>query len=418
MRLVEQHIIKKSNSMYKEIDEISFLSKNLYNKANYVVRQEFISTTKQKEEGKVSNANWIRYNQLQKQLQNEKDYDYSKLPAKVSQQVLKLLDKNWLSFFESIRDWKKNPSKYKGIPALPRYKHKTKGRGILIYTIQAISNKELRSNVVRLSGTEIRIRTKQDSKAIQQVRVVPKIGHYVVEVVYEKKEVIYENIDKNKIAGIDLGLNNLLAVTSNQNKVKPLLINGRPLKSMNQYYNKKKAKLQSYVGDKSSNRLEKLTNKRNRKIKDYLHKASRFVVNHFISNGIGVVVIGKNTQWKTEINIGKRNNQSFVNIPHAKLIDMITYKSKLIGIDVIVTEESYTSKCSFIDSEPIKKHENYLGKRVKRGLFISNNKTKINADCNASGNIIRKEIPTAFDGYGIEGVVVSPIKVNLYKKVA
>ena len=335
--------------MYKEIDEISFLSKNLYNKANYVVRQEFISTTKQKEEGKVSNANWIRYNQLQKQLQNEKDFDYTNIPAKVSQQVLKLIDKNWVSFFESIRDWKKNPSKYKGIPALQRYKHKTKGRGILIYTIQAISNKELRGNIVRLSGTEIRIRTKQDSKAIQQVRVVPKIGHYVIEIVYEKKEVIYTNIDKNKIAGIDLGLNNLLAVTSNQNKVKPLLINGKPLKSMNQYYNKKKAKLQSYVGDKSSNKLEKLTNKRNRKIKDYLHKASRFVVNHFISNGIGLVVIGKNTQWKTEINIGKRNNQSFVNIPHAKLIDMITYKSKLVEIDVIITEESYTSKCSFID---------------------------------------------------------------------
>jgi IS605 OrfB family transposase len=403
--------------MYKDIDEISFLSKNLYNRANYVVRQEFISTSKQKEEGKVSNANWIRYNQLQKQLQNKKDYDYSKLPAKVSQQVLNLLDKNWVSFFQSIRDWKKNPNKYLGKPSLPKYKHKTKGRGVLIYTIQAISKKELRSNIVRLSGTEIRIRTKQDSKAIQQVRIVPRIGHYIIEVVYEKKEVIYENIDNNKIAGIDLGLNNLLAVTSNQNKVNPLLINGRQLKSMNQYYNKKKAKLQSYVGDKSSNRLEKLTNKRNRKVKDYLHKASRFVVNHFILNGIGLVVIGKNTQWKTEINIGKRNNQSFVNIPHAKLIDMITYKSKLVGIDFIVTEESYTSKCSFIDLEPIKKHENYLGKRVKRGLFISNNKTKINADCNASGNIIRKEIPNAFAD-GIEGVVVRPIKINLYKKVA
>jgi IS605 OrfB family transposase len=403
--------------MYKEIDEISFLSKNLYNRANYVVRQEFISTSKQKEEGKVSNANWIRYNQLQKQLQNKKDYDYSKLPAKVSQQVLKLLDKNWVSFFQSIRDWKKNTSKYLGKPSLPKYKHKTKGRGVLIYTIQAISKKELRSNIVRLSGTEIRIRTKQDSKAIQQVRVVPKIGYYIIEIVYEKKEIIYENIDKNKIAGIDLGLNNLLAVTSNQNKVNPLLINGRQLKSMNQYYNKKKAKLQSYVGDKSSNRLEKLTTKRNRKIKDYLHKASRFVVNHFISNGIGVVVIGKNTQWKTETNMGKRNNQSFVSIPHARLIDMITYKLKLVGIDVIITEESYTSKCSFIDLEPIKKHENYLGKRVKRGLFISKNKIKINADCNGSGNIIRKEIPNAFSD-GIEGVVVRPIKVNLYKKVA
>lgn len=403
--------------MYKEIDEISFLSKNLYNRANYVIRQEFISTTKQKEEGKLSNANWIRCNQLQKKFQNEKDYDYTKLPAKVSQQVVKLLDKNWVSFFQSIRDWKKNPSKYKGIPALPKYKHKTKGRGVLIYTIQAISKKELRSNIVRLSGTEIRIRTKQDSKAIQQVRVVPKIGYYIIEIVYEKKEVIYENIDKKKIAGIDLGINNLLAVTSNQNKLKPLLINGRPLKSMNQYFNQKKAKLQSYVGDKSSNRLAKLTNKRNRKIKDYIHKASRFVVNHFISNGIGVVVIGKNNHWKTETNMGKINNQAFVNIPHARLIDMITYKCKLVGIDVILTEESYTSKCSLIDAEEMKHQEKYLGKRKCRGLFVSKNKIKINADCNGSGNIIRKVIPNAFAD-GIEGVVVRPIKINLYKKVA
>lgn len=420
MQLAERHIINKNHSFFKELDLIAFLSKNLYNKANYIIRQEFISTSKEKELGSRSKANWIRYNQIQKQLQNEKDFDYTKLPAKVSQHVLRLLDKNWVSFFKSIRDWNKNQSKYTGQPKLPKYKHKNNGRNILTYTTQAISKKELNNGFVLLSGTSIKIRTKQTN--IQQVRVVPKIGHYVIEIIYTKKEEKYENLDINKIAGIDLGLNNLATVTSNVNSLKPIIINGRPLKSINQYYNKKKAKLQSFLGDKTSNKLIKLTNKRNRKVENYLHKSSRLIVNHLIKNNIGKVVIGKNKQWKTDINIGKRNNQSFVNVPHAKFIQMIQYKCKLVGIEVIITEESYTSKCSFIDFENLSKHDNYLGKRKHRGLFISKNGTKINADCNGSGNIIRKEFPNVFTD-GIEGVVVHPIRVNLeefnsYKKVA
>lgn len=421
MQLSERHIINKNHLFYNELDSIGFLSKNLYNKANYIIRQEFISTSKEKELGKRDKSNWIRYNKLQKQLQDDKDFDYYNLPSKVSQHVLRLLDKNWVSFFKSIRDWKKNPSKYTGQPSLPKYKHKTKGRGVLIYTIQAISKVELKKGFVLLSGTKIRIRTKQNINTIQQVRVVPKIGHYVIEVIYNKQEVINEKINKNRIAGGDLGLNNLVAITSNQ-KVVPLLINGRPLKSINQFYNKKKAQLQSYVGDKTSNRLTKLTNKRNRKVDNYLHNASKLIVDHLFLNEFGVFIIGKNKQWKTEINIGKRNNQAFVNIPHARFIQMIQYKCKLVGIEVIVTEESYTSKCSFIDNEEMKHQEEYLGRRKYRGLFISKNKIKINADCNGSGNIIRKEFPNAFAD-GIEGVVVRPIMINLksghhYKKVA
>jgi len=420
MQLAERHIINKNHAFYKELDAISFLSKNLYNKTNYIIRQEFILTSKEKESGKRDKANWIRYNEIQKKLQNEKDFDYKQLPAKVSQHVLKLLDKNWTSFFASIRDWKKNPSKYTGQPSLPKYKDKKYGRGVLIYTIQAISKKELLNGFVLLSGTNIKIKTKKTD--VQQVRVVPKINHYVIEIIYNKQEVKNENLDIKKIAGIDLGLNNLATVTSNINSLKPIIINGRPLKSINQYYNKKKAKLQSFVGDKTSNRLIILTNKRNRKVDNYLHKSSRIIVDYLVSNNIGTLVIGKNKQWKTEINIGKRNNQAFVNIPHARFIQMIQYKCKLIGIEIIITEESYTSKCSFIDFETLNKHDNYLGKRKYRGLFISKNGVKINADCNGSGNIIRKEFPNVFTD-GIEGVVVRPIRINLkefesYKKVA
>ena len=417
MQLVERHIIKKNHSFYKEIDSICFLSKNLYNRANYIVRQEFINTSKEKELGKRENANWIRYHSLQKQLQNSNDFDYQNLPAKVSQQVLRLLDKNWVSFFSSIREWKKNPSKYLGRPTLPKYKDKKNGRNILVYTIQAISKTELKKGIVKLSGTEIKVKTKQRFESIQQVRIIPKIEYYIIEVIYNKQEVKNEKLDKNKIAGIDLGLSNLATVTSNQNNIKPLLINGRPLKSINQFFNKEKAKLQSFVGNKSSKRLIRLTNKRNFKVDNYLHNASKFIINHLLNNEIGTVVIGKNELWKTNINIGRKNNQSFVNIPHSRFIHMIEYKCKMIGIDVIITEESYTSKCSFIDFEPIKKHENYLGKRKHRGLFVSNKGIKINADCNGSGNIIRKEFPNAFAD-GIEGVVVRPLRITPYKTAA
>jgi putative transposase len=412
MQLVERHIINSNHSLFKEIDAVAFLSKNLYNKANYIIRKEFIRTRKEKENGNLKNANWIKYRELQKVLQDDKDIDYTSLPAKVSQHVLKLLDKNWKSFFASIRDWKKNPQNYIGRPNLPKYKNKTKGRNTLCYTIQAISKIKLRNGVVHLSGTKISIKTKQNPADIKQVRIVPRIGHYIIEIVYNKKEVKNENLDKKRIAGADLGLNNLAAVTSNQ-KVQPLLINGRPLKSINQYYNKKRAKFQSFVGDKSSNRLVKLTNKRNRKVDDFLHKASKEIVDHLQSNCFGTFIIGKNKQWKTHINIGKKNNQAFVNVPHARFIEMIQYKCKIVGIEAIVTEESYTSKCSFIDSEEMKHQEKYLGTRSHRGLFISKNKVKINADCNGSGNIIKKVIPTAFDSNGIEGVVVSPKLVNL-----
>ena len=410
MKLVEKHNIKENHPFFEEIDAIAFLSKNLYNKANYIIRQEFINTSKEKEAGKREKASWIRYGKIQKTLQDEKAIDYTKLPAKVSQQVLRLLDKNWASFFKSIRAWNKKPSAFTGRPKLPKYKDKKNGRNILTYTIQAISKKELKNGIIALSGTNIKIKTKQKAKTIQQVRIIPRISHYVIEVVYNK-EIIQADVNKNRIAGLDLGVNNLAAVTSNQNVI-PLLINGKPLKSMNQYYNKKKAKLQSFVGDKSSNRLRTLTNKRNRKIDDYLHRASKYIVKHLVENGFGIVVIGKNKQWKTEVNMSDKNNQNFVNIPHARFIEMIEYKCELVGIEVRTREESHTSKCSFIDEEEIKHHDKYIGKRRPRGLFTSKNKIKINSDCNGSGNIIRKEFPNAFAD-GIQGVVVSPLRIDL-----
>ena len=403
MRVVEKHNISKNHKYFKEIDMLCFFSKNLYNQANYIIRQSFIKEKK-----------YLNYNEVQKILQTHETY--KNLPSKVSQQILMILDKNWKSFFKSIKEYVKKPNKYLGKPKLPRYKDKIKGRNILVYTIQAISKKEIKKGIVKLSGTNISIKTEQEK--IQQIRVVPRNNEYVIEIIYEKGEE-ESNLNKGNFISIDIGLNNLATITSN--KINPLIVNGRVLKSVNQFYNKEKAKLQSFIGDKgTSKRIIKLTNKRNKKVSDYLHKSSRYIVNECLKQDIGTIIIGKNENWKQDINIGSKNNQSFVNIPHSTFIKMIEYKSKLLGISVILTNESYTSKCSFIDNEPLVKQSNYLGKRVKRGLFKSANGIKINADVNGSLNIARKVIPNVDINNliltkGIEGIVVFPVRINPYK---
>ena len=231
-----------------------------------------------------------------------------------------------------------------------------------------------------------------------------------IEIVYDKDEV-NEAVDINRYASVDIGVNNLITLIDTamaEEDRPPQIINGRPIKSINQFYNKKRASLQSSmskIGKKISRALIHLTDWRNERIFDYMHKASRFVVNHCLANNVGQIVIGKNSGWKQEINIGKRNNQNFVSIPFDKLIKQIQYKarseaerrsgfSQLVGIKVTITAESYTSKCSALDLEAIGKHEDhaYAGKRVKRGLFRSASGLLINADVNGALNILRQVI--------------------------
>ena len=402
--LVERHYIKPTHEFYQECDQLSFKAKNLYNATNYIIRQEFIF-----------NKLYTGCFDTQKIVQTEDVY--KELPAKVSQQTLRLLDRNWKSFFKSIKEYIKHPDKYTGKPSLPRYKDKLKGRSSVIYDKQAIGKRELRKGYVKLSGTNIRIKTSKSN--IKQARIIPRNNEYIIEIVYEQ-EVSDLHLNKNNFISLDIGLDNLAAITSNKSGFVPVLINGRVLKSFNQFYNKKKAILQSYVGERgTSNRIRRLTNKRNKKIDDYLHKASSHIIDICMFHDIGTIVIGKNKQWKTEINIGARNNQNFVNIPHARFIDMITYKAELVGIEVKLTEESYTSKCSFIDDEALCKQDKYAGRRVKRGLFKSAEGIKLNADVNGSYNIARKAIPNfsvrSIEN-GIEGVAVSPVRVTPYQR--
>ena len=408
MQLAERHIIKSTEHRFAEIDELAFKSKNLYNAANYVIRQSF-----------TYGWGYINYNEMNRLMKSHQAY--KAMPAKVSQQILMVLDKNWKSFFEAVKAYKIDSSQFTGRPKLPKYKDKAKGRNILIYTIQAISSKQLKKGIIQLSGTEILIKTKVNPARICQVRLVPKCDSYVIEVIYDEPESTASN--DILAASIDLGLNNLVALTSNQPGFIPLLINGRPLKSINQFYNKRSSHLQSQLkgSRKSSPRIQRLTRCRNQKVDNYLHHASRLIIGILVAKQIGTLVIGKNAHWKTEIDLGKQTNQNFVGIPHARLIQMIEYKARLVGMKVIVQEESYTSRSNFLNLDPIPVYGHtgaddmvFSGKRIKRGLYKTSVGQSINSDVNASYNILRKAIPNAFSN-GIESCVVQPRRVNPLK---
>ena len=373
MILSERHIIKNSE-LFNELDNMCFLSKNLYNKGLYIVRQHFFNTEK-----------YLNYNTLENILKKSKDVDYYALPTKVSQQILMVLDNNFKSFFKLLE--KKKKGVYKEKVKIPKYLDKD-SRNLLIFTSQAISKKFIKNGIIKLSNVKSTIKTKV--KTIKQVRIIHKGNHIVVEVLYEKQS--KDIVTNNRYAAIDLGLNNLATISSNVTK--PFIVNGKPLKSINQYYNKTKSNLQSKLknNEKSNKRISSLNLKRNNKINDYLHKSSTFIVNYLVSNNISMLIVGHNKEWKQNIKIGKKNNQNFVSIPHSRFKELLKYKCELEGINYIEIEESYTSKCSFLDNEEICKHTSYKGKRVKRGLFKSNDGTLINADVNGSLNILKKVV--------------------------
>lgn len=288
MRLVERHIIKVGHQFYKEIDDLAWRSKNLYNYANYLVRQSFILENKYLNNAAVFHL--VKHHE-----------SYTALPRKVSNQVLMVLHRNWKSFFEAQKAYKQNPSRFQGRPKLPKYKDKDKGRNLVIYELGAISKPLLKKGVIKLSQTEISFPTKAND--VKEVRLIPQCWQYVIEVVYSQ-DINPQQLNPSWVAGIDIGLDNLAALTSFKPGFKPVLVNGRPLKSINQQYNKIKARLQSHLmgNAKTSRRIQALTCKRNNRIDNYLHNASRWIIDYLVSVGISTLVIGKNDQWKQKIN--------------------------------------------------------------------------------------------------------------------
>lgn len=405
---VEKHLIKQNSDYYPMFCDFAHKAKNLYNHANYLVRNEF-----------VKNGRWIRYTEMDKVLRADTEFDdYKQMPtAQSAQQILRLLEKNWKSFFAAIKDWSKNKDKYLGRPKLPKYKPKD-GKSILILTNQNVRLKDgilifpksYNGFIIKPHFVNI-----DNFVSFQQVRFIPGYRDFTIELVYNIEIPDVPLGDNGRYFSIDIGLDNLATVVNNVGLI-PIVINGKGLKSINKYYNKKISHYRE-VAKRMNNKdytkkMDSLTRKRNNKIDDYMHKASNYLIQYAIANNVNTIIIGNNKEWKQNSSMSKKVNQSFVGIPHMRFIEMIQYKAQNVGLNVILTEESYTSGTSFLDNEePIKINYDKT-RRVQRGLFISNQGIKINADVNGAYQIMKKVFPDVFTN-GIEGVALHPIRVSV-----
>lgn len=381
--------------MFEVVDRYCFYSQNVYNEANYILRQEF-----------VKNNRILGAYDIQKLMQNMDCY--KECGSQAAQKTIQMLDKAWKSFLVSIKDYSKNPIKYLGKPKIPKYLKKNGRQVFSLKNIQCT----LKDGLFRISFKPFKgytVRTHAKGRLIQ-CRFVPKGLYYVMEIVYE---IEVPDIPKNsdRIVAIDIGVNNFITMVNNISE-NPIAVKGGIIKSINQFYNKKKANIQSElkkVNDKDwSKKLQKLTNKRYEMIKYQMHCISKYVVDWCVLYGIDTLVVGHNNEWKQK----KQGMQNFTYIPYGLFIKMLTYKCENNGIKFIESEESYTSGTSFLDNEdPIK--ENYRKeRRVYRGLFIADCGKKINADVNGAYQIMKKVFPKIFIN-GIEGAGLHPTILNL-----
>ena len=463
----QQIKIKKGHKLFNYFDELCFKSKNLYNVSNYYFRQVLTGiqkdkpTPNEKEIIDIINSNipivnkikidnvkkqrlkkpetpdaklyepldkenkYLNYELLDAIFKITKQVDYYSLPSHSNQGVMKLLFQDWDSYFEAIKDYRVNPSKYKGQPKIPSYAKKS-GRKVAFFTNQTCTIKD--NKYLRFPKTKHKLNIGKlgniDGK-LKQVRVVPYNNYFEVELIFELKEKLpsLKTKEPKNILGIDLGIDNFATISNNIDQP-PMIVKGKVLKSINQFYNKERAYYYSILrqgkGPKeglfTSNKLNKLDKKRNAKIKDFLHKVSFNIINYAEKYSIDTIVIGKNDNWKDNIKLRKKDKLNFATIPYSLFIELITYKAEAKGIRVIIQEESYTSKASFLDNDDIPTFgeieikPKFSGKRIKRGLYKSASGEVINADINGSLNIIRKAIPNAFNNkLWNRGLVFQPL---------
>jgi putative transposase len=408
----------KLNKLYFSIiDELSFRVKNLYNSALYEIYNHYDSYKQ-----------YLNYNAMDKKMKNhESNFSYRKLNAQMSQQTLKKLDKNYSSFFSLLK--KKGNNDYDKPIDKPKFLPKD-GRKELIFSrdLFRIKDDKILLSVPKDIQLEYKIKFLEfklpnyiKDKEIKYIEIIPSIGSYSMSIVYNNNLEITPNLSKDWIS-IDLGINNLCSITSN--KFVPVLLNGKPIKSINQKFNKRIASCQKKLkanNKKSSKKIRSLYSKRGDKLHSEMHKISSFIVDLVKDQNIGTVVVGYNKEWKQRCSLGKKNNQKFVQIPYMKLINQLQYKLLEQEIELIIQEESYTSKCSFMDKEPCCKQQTYKGNREKRGLFITSKGVKINADVNGSLNIFKKAIKNLEQVVQDElisiplntGLVMNPLKVTL-----
>ena len=386
---LKQQVNHLSKKEFRNLKYLCHIAKNLKNQAIYNVRQHYFN-----------NKKYLSYNENYKTLKNSENY--KKLNSNMAQQILKEVDESFKSFFALLKLAKNG--QYEGEIKLPNYLAKNGFTTLIIGFVRLKDNMLIvpYSNSFRKAHKEISIKlpTILKDKKIKEIRIMPKqhSRYFEIQYTYEVEEVQRE-LNKENALGIDLGIDNLCTCVTNNGD--SFIIDGRKLKSINQYYNKINAKLQS-IKDKqkvenTTLRQKKITGKRNNRINDYLSKAVRIIVNYCLNNDIGKIVLGYNEDFQKNSNIGSVNNQNFVNIPYGKLKDKLIYLCKLYGIEFKLQEESYTSKASFFDGDeiPIYDKENlqkyiFSGKRIKRGLYQTNEGKLINADCNGALNILKK----------------------------
>jgi transposase, IS605 orfB family len=389
MDLTEKEIIYSNDERFELIKELCRLSKNLYNRSLYDIRQYYFETK--------LHRTW----QSQRLIFTEqRDCDYYSIQSHLAGEVLMQVGRQFISFFNNKANKKKR---------IPRYKDRN-GYNVVTFPRITISkriefNEDKQLYTYTLCKRSYNLKVQSTKPNVKMMKFVYDEANDLIKCfkIYEVEEPKLKK-DNSRYFSIDPGLNNIVSIYNNIG-IRPLLYNGRPIKSINQYYNKTRARLRSELPKnvRTSKRLKRLSIKRSNKIDYEMHKISSHIINEAVRNNISKIFIGNNVGWKNEINIGKRNNQNFVNIPHAKLFHQLSYKASLKGIDVIFTEESYTSKASFFDRDGLSVYGNpdnhkFSGKRIKRGLYKDSKGNVWNADLNGAANIMRKCSDEAYKG--------------------
>jgi putative transposase len=408
MQLVEKTVMRRSKQGWSEMDHLAFLSKNLYNATLYAMRQEYFRS-----------GRTLTWQSLSKRFVRERNPDFYALPTKVSKEVLMQVGREYTAFFRLLK--LKNAGRYDNPIHLPKYKDKANGRNVITFPGQTISGhrKEVKTGLYEYAvcSKSLNMKFLSRHENVIMFKIVPRPDSYEVHAIYGAEEPIIDPERKRRWTSGDIGVDNLLTVWAGPAS---FIVNGKPVKSINQYYNRTMAHLQSEwdqnrrKNDKlRTRRMNMMTSKRNRLVDGYLHRASRMIVNQLASIGVTDLAVGYNAGWKQDTSMGRVQNQKFVAIPFARFLTMLDYKLRMAGITLHLTEESYTSKCSYVDAEPMSRHGSYAGKRVKRGLFRTSNGSFVNADVNGAANILRKVIGmTAYTVYSIEDAAVHPARLT------
>ena len=391
---VERIVIKRSHPNWKACTRLCSLSRKLGNAATYILRHRIFE--KQSPLSRV---------ELDRLLREQYPRDYSAMPsASSAQRQGQLITKQFKSYVKASIEYKKHPEKFQAKPNLPGYRDKYRafciGRnGYKIennrLTITGAETVNFKPLTVRCCSNQM-FNAKATGQLAGDFRIIPKGNSFIAELTYQKKEQqVPVLLDRKQAICIDLGVNNFATIVSTKPGEKPILVKGGVLKMINQSYNKRAAQLRSKGQRKH---LASVSFKRQRKIDDAIHKISRYIINYCVSYDIGRIIVGKNDHWKQSCKMGRRNNQNFVSLPHSKLIEQLRYKGEDYGIEVTEIAESYTSKASALDLDDIPAYgktvtsKTFSGKRIKRGLYVTREGKKINADVNGAINVGRKEL--------------------------